>query len=467
MGMRRTKRKRVTVGFVALGCPKNMVDSEKMLAHLAEAEFLIAAEPEQADVVVINTCGFIEPATLESLEAVEQALANKKRGKVQKVVVAGCLAQRLGEQLLDRAAGVDAIVGLEQRDAIARIIRDTLASDTAQIYLGPTPCATADDRVRLRIGPAHSAYLRISEGCSHRCSFCTIPAIRGPFRSKPMSLVLDEARELVGSGAVELNLIGQDTTLYGRDLKLKDGLAVLLGEMEQVPGLAWIRLLYAYPTGITDHLIETIAGSERIVPYLDLPIQHAQDRILKAMRRPDTKEDLCRLIERLRTTMPDIILRTTLIVGFPGETQGEFEELVEFVKWARFDALGAFTYFPEAGTPAAGFPDQVPNEIKQARLEALMLAQQEIAFAKNQERIGSRLTCLVEEGGQSSEGERRRRGRSAIRNPQSAIGRGRFYGQAPDIDSLCLIKGCTAAPGRFVETKVVGTQDYDLVVRQI
>ena len=356
---------------------------------------------------------------------------------------------------------------LEHRDAIARIIRDTLASDEARVYLGPTPCAIVDDRVRLRIGPAHSAYLRISEGCSHRCSFCTIPAIRGPYRSKPMSLVLDEARELVGSGAVELNLIGQDTTVYGRDLQLKDGLASVLGEMEQIPGLAWIRLLYAYPTGITDRLIETIARSERIVHYLDLPIQHANDRILKAMRRPDTKEDLCRLIDRLRAAMPDIILRTTLIVGFPGETQGEFEELVEFVKWARFDALGAFTYFPEAGTPAAEFPDQVPGEIKQARLDALMLAQQEIAFARNKERIGSRLTCLVDEGGQRTEDGRRRRRRSASRHPPSAIGRGRFYGQAPDIDSLCIIQGCSAAPGRFVETKVIGMRDYDLVVEQI
>jgi len=465
--MRKTKRNQVTVGFVALGCPKNMVDSERMLAHLAEAGFLIAAEPEQADVVVINTCGFIEPATLESLEAVEQAIANKKMGNVQKVVVAGCLAQRLGEQLLSRAAGVDAIVGLEHRDAIARIIRDTLACDESRVYLGPAPCTAVDDRVRLRIGPAHSAYLRISEGCSHRCSFCTIPAIRGPYRSKPMSLVLDEARELVGSGAVELNLIGQDTTVYGRDLQLRDGLASLLEELVQIPGLTWIRLLYAYPTGITDRLIATIAQSERIVHYLDLPIQHANDRILKAMRRPDTKEDLCRLIDRLRTAMPDIILRTTLIVGFPGETQSEFEELVEFVNGARFDALGAFTYFPEAGTPAAEFPAQVRDEIKQARLDALMLAQQEIAFARNKERIGSRLTCLVEQRGRRTDDRRRRRGQSAIRNPQSAIGRGRFYGQAPDIDSLCLIEGCSAAPGRFIETKVIGARDYDLVVEQI
>jgi ribosomal protein S12 methylthiotransferase len=255
--------------------------------------------------------------------------------------------------------------------------------------------------------------------------------------------------------------------VYGRDLQLKDGLASVLEEMERIPGLAWIRLLYAYPTGITDRLIETIAQSQRVVHYLDLPIQHAHDRILKAMRRPDTKEDLCRLLDRLRAAMPDIILRTTLIAGFPGETQGEFEELIEFVKWARFDALGAFTYFPEAGTPAAEFPDQIPDEIKQARLDALMLTQQEIAFARNQERIGSRLTCLVDEGGRKAGGKGQRRRQAASHKAQPALGRGRFYGQAPDIDSLCIIQGCSAAPGRFIETKVVGTRDYDLVVEQI
>jgi ribosomal protein S12 methylthiotransferase len=457
------KRKNTTVGFVALGCPKNMVDSERMLAQIAEAGFLIAAEPERADVVIINTCGFIEPAKIESLDAVAQAVASKKQGHVKKVIVAGCLSQRLGQELLDQAAGVDAVVDLEHRDAIVQVIQDTLASEEALLYHGPMSCAVMDDRVRLRIGPAHSAYLRISEGCSHRCSFCTIPAIRGPFRSKPASLVLAEARELVASGAVELNLIGQDTTLYGRDLQRKDGLASLLDEIGGIAGLSWIRLLYAYPTGITDRLIETIAHRGKTVHYLDIPIQHANDRILKAMRRPDTKDDLYRLVDRLRTAMSDIILRTTLIVGFPGETQSEFDELMQFVQWARFDALGAFTYFPEAGTPAAQLPDQVPDEVKQARLEELMLAQQEIAFAKNEDRIGRRLTCLVDVGRTSPLAQKGRAGTHDLRRD----GRGRFYGQAPDIDSICLIRNCSAPAGQFVEVKVTGTQDYDLVVEQI
>ena len=451
--MTRKTRKPVTVGFIALGCPKNLVDSERMLAQVAQAGLLISPEPEQADVVIINTCGFIAPAKEESIDAIRQAVKAKRKGLVRKVIVAGCLPQRAGVELLGEVEGIDAIVGLDQRDAIAQIIQDTLAATGPSAYLGPVPCAVADDRVRLRIGPAHSAYLRISEGCSHRCSFCTIPAIRGPYRSKPPGLILDEARELVASGAVELILIGQDTTVYGRDLRARDDLASLLTQIEQIPGLAWIRILYAYPTGITNALIETIARSDRIVHYLDIPIQHASDTILKAMRRPDTNRRLRKLVERLRAAMSDIVLRTTLIVGFPGETQKEFDELVKFVEWAQFDALGVFTFYPESGTPAAGFPDQVPDETKQKRREELMLIQQEIAFAKNKQRIGSRLACLIDSVG------------------SRGAARGRFYGQAPDIDSVCLIQGRSPArrhpakltPGQFVQAEVVGTQDYDLL----
>jgi ribosomal protein S12 methylthiotransferase len=477
--MTRKTRSNITVGFVALGCPKNTVDSEKMLARIAEAGLLITGAPEQADVVIINTCGFIEPARRESLAAIRQAVANKKTGNVRKVIVAGCLSQRLGDRLLGQAEGIDAVVGLEQRDNIAAVVRDVLAADRPRVLCGPVPATMGDDRARLRIGPAHSAYLRISEGCSHRCSFCTIPAIRGPFRSKPPEIVLDEARELAASGAVELNLIGQDTTLYGRDLKIKDGLAAVLRAMESIAELSWIRVLYAYPTGITEALIDALTAGRKVVHYLDIPLQHASDRILKAMRRPDTNEALHRLVEKLRRAMSDIVLRTTLIVGFPGETQREFDELLEFVQWARFDALGAFTFFPEAGTPAAALPDQVPNEVKQARLEELMLTQQEIAFAKNRQRIGSRLTCLVDSlaspDGRNGTAQvetgasRRTRPHARRRHPRPAHaqGRGRFYGQALDIDSLCLIDHCSAAPGQFVEAAVVAAEGYDLRVEQI
>jgi len=447
--MARKRHQNVSVGFVALGCPKNVVDSEKMLAQIAQAGFLITCETSQADVVIINTCGFIEPAKLESLEAVAQAVAEKRAGRVRKVIVTGCLSQRMGQDLLDEVEGVDAVVGLEHRDRIVEIIQRTLSSRRVSVYESPLSNSITDDRVRLRIGPSHWAYLRISEGCNHRCSFCTIPAIRGPFRSKPADLVLDEAKELVSSGAVELNLIGQDTTVYGSDVKASDGLASLLGELERIENLAWVRLLYAYPTGITENLVRAMAASSKVVSYLDIPIQHASDTILRAMRRPDTQAGLRRMIENLRSTMSDIVLRTTLIVGFPGETEEEFSELLDFIRWAKFDALGAFTFFPEPGTPAAEFPNQVPDAVKEERRETLMLAQQEIAFARNASRVGSRLTCLID----SVDGQ--------------GTGYGRFYGQAPEIDSVCLVPACTASPGQFVEVQVVGTQDYDLIVEQI
>jgi ribosomal protein S12 methylthiotransferase len=458
LGMARRTRKSITIGFVALGCPKNVVDSERMLAEIVEAGFLVAADPAQADVVVVNTCGFIEPAKVESLEAIQQAVDNKRAGTVRKVIVAGCLSQRLGRQLLDQAGGIDAVVTLEERDRIVSIIRKTLADDPAKVYGGALPTTMTDDRNRLRIGPAHSAYLRISEGCNHRCSFCTIPVIRGPFRSKPQELVLDEARELVRSGAVELNLIGQDTTRYGQDLKIENGLAKLLCDMQRIRDLVWIRLLYAYPTGITDELIATIAASEKIVRYLDIPIQHVNDEILKAMRRPDSNESLRHLVERLRAAMPDVVLRTTLIVGFPGETDKQFSELLDFLRDMQLDAVGAFTFFPEAGTPAASLPNQIPDQVKNARLDELMRTQQGIAFARNEARIGSRLTCLID----------------TVGDDDAVVGR--YYGQAPEIDSVCMIgsrigrlkrESRPLIPGEFVEGQVVGTEGYDLRVERI
>ena len=444
---------RITVGFIALGCPKNVVDSERMLAEIAEAGLLITAEPDNADVVVINTCGFIAPARDESLEAIKRALDCKLTGSVKKVIVAGCLCERLGRELFHQAEGIDAVVGLGQRDYIAEIIKKTFSFGRPAAYLDQPPSAISDrvgdDRARLLITPGHWAYLRISEGCNHRCSFCTIPAIRGRFRSKPRDLVLAEAAELVSAGVVELNVIAQDTTYYGHDLKTKGGLAALLSELEKISDLTWIRLMYLYAAGIDEKLIETVAESKKVVHYLDIPIQHVSNSILKAMRRPDTKDRLQRLIDDLRRVMSDIVLRTTLIVGFPGETDRQFHELVDFVRWAQFDALGCFKFYPESGTSAAEMPGQIPDRLKQQRLEELMLTQQKIAFAKNKNRIGSKLTCLVD----SIDGE--------------GPGRGRFYGQAPDIDGVCIIENCSARPGQFIDTKVVGTRDYDLLVEQI
>jgi len=439
----------VTVGFIALGCPKNIVDSEKMLAQIAEAGLVITAEPDIADVVVINTCGFIAPAKDEAIEAIKHVAACKLKGTVKKIIVTGCLSERLGAELFNQADGVDTIVGLGQRGNIAKIIKKTLSSDRCSAFLQHSHREVNDDRARLLITPTHWAYLRISEGCNHRCSFCTVPAIRGSFRSKPPKLILAEAAELVSAGAIELNIIAQDTTSYGRDLKMKNGLSNLVRELEKIPGLKWIRLMYLYPAGISEGLIETIAESEKIIHYIDMPIQHINDKILKDMYRPDTKDKICSLVDNLRSSIPDIVLRTTVIVGFPGETDQQFNELLDFIKWAEFDCLGSFKYYPESGTLAAEMPGQVPERIKQQRLEELMLTQQKIAFTKNKNRIGSKLTCLIDSFGTEGKAQ------------------GRFYGQAPDIDSVCIVENCSAAPGKFVDTEVVAANDYDLLVQQI
>jgi len=442
-------KKQITVGFVALGCPKNIVDSERMLAEIAKGGFVLSADADNADVVVINTCGFIAPARREAMDAIEQAVKRKNKGAVKKVIVAGCLAQREGRQLFDEAEGIDAIVGLGQRDKIADIIANTLAAETRGNFVSEQYGKVFDDRVRLRITAAHFAYLRISEGCGRNCSFCTIPSIRGKLHSKPGEWIIAEAAELVEAGVVELNVIAQDTGAYGRDLKPRKDLAGLLIKLEKIPNLKWIRLLYLYPTGVNERIIETVAASKKIVHYFDIPIQHINNQILKKMHRPGTKEEIRRLIKGLRSRMPDSALRTTLIVGFPGETEEQFCELLEFVKWARFDHLGCFTFYPESGTAAAEMPGQVPDEVKQHRKEEIMLAQQQIVFEKNRQRIGTDLVCLVDSVD--------RQGR----------GKGRFYGQAPEIDSVCLVEKCSVAAGGFIRTRVIGERDYDLVVEQV
>lgn len=447
----KNKQDILSVGFVALGCPKNMIDSEKMLAHIGQAGFVLSNDPDNADIVVINTCGFIKPAKDEAIEAIKEALNLKQKGSVQKVIVAGCLAQRMGEELAEEVDGIDAIIGLDQRDNIADIIKQTFGKRTATAKTPPhnAESPVSDDRGRLLLTPAHWAYLRISEGCNRKCSFCTIPAIRGPFRSKPEDMVIDEAGELTGNGAVELSLIAQDSNFYGRDRKIENGLSKLLKKLQQIETLQWIRLMYLYPTGIDETLIETIASGKKVLNYIDMPIQHINNDILESMKRSDRKEKIITLIEKLRAAMPDVVLRTTIIVGYPGETKEQFAELLNFVKWARFDALGCFTFYPELETAAANLPGQVPEEIKTARADELMLTQQQIAFEKAKDRVGSEILCLVDE----------------LDKKQNAIGR--FYGQAPHIDSLCFINNCTAKPGEFIRAKIIETKDYDLIAEQI
>ncbi len=438
-------KKRTTVALVSLGCPKNLVDSERICAHLAEAGLVVGAPMDAADVIVVNTCGFLEAARAESLAVLREAVAHKRSGRAKRVVVAGCLVSRDAETLYDLVPGIDAIVGVNDRERILSAV-----TGTGRVTLtGECDGAILSDAGRFRLTAPHTAYLRIAEGCSRRCAFCTIPAIRGPFRSKPLVDILDEADELLHDGAVELNLIAQDTTAYGRDLGMKHGLAKLLMELDALVigcGLdAWVRLMYAYPHGFSERIIHMMAAMETVVPYLDIPLQHVNDTILRRMHRGVSRGGTEKLLDSLRTAMPHIAIRTAFIVGFPGETETQFEELVDFVRRQEFEAVGVFEYSPEAGTPAADLPRPVPDEVKAQRRERLMLVQQEIVFARNGDRVGAEIDVLVD--GTDA------RGRTV----------GRFYGQAPEVDAVCLLTEPREAGG-IVRGTVVDFDAYDLVV---
>ncbi len=460
------KNKDLTVSLISLGCPKNLVDSEVMLARLGSAGFVITASAENADIAIINTCGFIAPAKQEACDHIGDILKLKAKGSIKAVIVTGCLAQRSGPELAQRFPEIDAIVGLDMRDDIACIIERVLSGDPADKDAAAldncfTPVTqprrrdvkVPDDSERLLVTPPHWAYLRISEGCDRHCSFCTIPAIRGPFRSKQPDEVFAEAESLVASGTREIIVIAQDTTNYGRDLGLKNGLASLIKRFEGIDGLDWLRIMYMYPAGIDDELIETIANSEKCVNYIDMPIQHASDSVLEAMKRPERRADLKRLIEKLRTEIPAVVLRSTVIAGFPGESQEDFETLMDFVKWARFDALGCFTYYPEQGTESADFDNQLPEELKNDRAEQVMLAQQQIAFENNEKLLGKEFQCVIDH---VTPGKGHKR-----------IGTARYYGQAPEIDSVCIVKKCRSDVGDVIRVRVSGYENYDILSKEI
>ncbi len=435
------RKKTLSVALVSLGCPKSLVDSEKMLATLAEGGCTVGAPMDQADVVVVNTCGFLGSARDESLEIIGEALARKAAGTVRRVVVAGCLVNRDAEKLYELAPGIDAIVGVNDR---GRILAAVTGSRPVTM-LTHDPPTTQSDTPRFRLTQPHTAYLRVSEGCSRKCTFCTIPTIRGPFRSKPPPAVLAEARELIDDGAVELNIIGQDTTAYGRDLAEAPYLADLLRDLGRLEGVRWVRLMYAYPMYFTDKLIACLAGAAGVAPYVDLPVQHISAPILRAMGRGVGRRRIENLLGKLRRRAGNVAIRTTFIVGFPGETDGRFEELLAFVREFRFDALGVFEFSPEEGTPSAEMPGQVPADVKAARAEAIMLAQQEIAFDANSKMVGKEIELLVD----GIDGEGRCIGRHAA--------------QAPDIDSICYLTEPRQA-GTFVRGPVVDYDGYDLIV---
>lgn len=439
---------RERVHLISLGCPKNRVDSEVMVGKLQDAEFDFVDDPEEADVIVVNTCSFIQPATEESIDTVLEMAELKKSGKLQKLVVTGCMVQRYGRSLEGELPEVDYFLGTGEYHRITDVLK-------ARSGEGPRSFVDAPLYIHDEMSPRvnswsqASAYLKISEGCNHRCAFCIIPTLRGRLRSRTIPSLVTEARALAEQGVVELNLVSQDSTAYGRDLRDGSGLGGLLQALSDVDGIEWLRLHYAYPHGLPAGLLEQLADNPKVCNYLDIPLQHASGPMLRAMRRGVTRAGQERILERVRARVPDVAIRTTFIVGFPGETDQDFEELCDFVREQQFDHVGVFTYFQEDGTPAAKLDGQVPETVKAARQAELMDIQRGISAARMQRWVGRKVDVLVE--GLSQESELLLRGRTAI--------------QAPDVDGQVFIASAPAdlSIGSIVPVRVTQAGDYDLV----
>jgi len=430
------------VRVVTLGCAKNDVDSEEIAGVLSAHGYDVNGASGRSDVTVINTCGFLEAAKKESLAAIREAVNAKAEGRTGKVIVAGCLVQRMASEMMVAAPGADAYIGVGQMSRFGEILGETLGSNEQRFDVSPPHHRWADVGTRARTGRPWSAYLKISEGCDHQCTFCTIPSFRGGHQSKSIERVLEEARHLAATGAKELNLIAQDVTQYGYDLYRKFTLPRLLHELNEVEGIEWIRLLYFYPNRLTDEVIEAMATLPKVLPYVDIPLQHAHPEVLRRMKRPWDGERYLALFDKVRSAMPEVAIRTTFIVGFPGETDSEFDYLLEFVKKSRLDRVGAFVFSREKGTPSSEMPDQVPFRTKRDRYDRLMKLQQRISLEVNRGWIGRELSVLVED-----------------RKDQYAICRS--HRDAPEIDGLVYVDGPTA-PGEWARAKVTHAEPYDL-----
>jgi ribosomal protein S12 methylthiotransferase len=435
-----------TACLVSLGCPKNLVDSEVILGLLSREGYLLTTDPSRADVLIVNTCSFIEDATKEAVETVLQLSVLKKEGRCRLLVVAGCLPQRYGEALEKELPEVDLFVGTGAFQKLPQLLsgkprRKSFLAKSTFLYNEKTP--------RILSTPPFVAYVKIAEGCSDACTFCTVPKIRGRYRSRKFLSVLEEARRLADQGVQELILVAQDTTAYGRDLRDGTNLEKLLKSLVKVEGLRWIRILYSYPKAdhFTDRLLELMAQENKVCPYLDLPIQHIDDEILRRMGRRSKGAEIRILLKKIRTFLPEISLRTSLIVGFPGEKESQFKALLRFVEEVQFDHLGAFKYSPEEGTPASRLPHRVPESVKRERLRALMEIQKKISLQKYQGMIGQRKVVLVE-------GPPREQG----------VLRGRLQTQAPEIDGSVFLDG-KAQPGDWVEARITQALPYDLVAK--
>lgn len=444
--MRAVKMKNKKILFISLGCDKNLVDSEVMLGILADRGFEMTDTEVDADIIIINTCCFINDAKEESINTILEMAEYKKTGPCKALIVTGCLAQRYKQEIVDEIPEVDAVIGTSKYDEIF---------DAVDQALKGSHFLDVDDLDRLPSVPGkrilttggHYAHLKIAEGCDKHCTYCIIPKIRGNYRGVPMEQLLAEAASLAEQGVKELILVAQETTLYGVDLYGKKSLHILLKELAKIKGIRWIRILYCYPEEIYPELIETIKNEKKVCHYLDMPIQHASDAILKRMGRRTTKAQLKETVSLLRKEIPDIVLRTTLIAGFPGETQEQHEELMEFVDEMEFERLGVFAYSPEENTPAASMPDQIPEEIKEERRDAILELQQEIAFDKAADMVGRTLYAMIE-------------GKVADEPAYVA----RTYADSPDIDGYVFVNtGEMLMSGDFVKVKITGSAEYDLI----
>jgi ribosomal protein S12 methylthiotransferase len=450
------------VGLIALGCAKNRVDGEVMLGLLQRAGYEVAATPEEAETIIIHTCGFIDAAKEESIDTILEAAEWRKQGK--RLVVTGCLVQRYAPELLKEIPEIDALMGTADLDRIVEVC-DTLGSPAAaltgrpgtrrqpaepRVWLGEPPYLYDADTPRLLSTPSHYAYVKVAEGCSYRCSFCSIPSMRGDQRSRPIESIVQEAHHLAERGAQELILISQNTTAYGRDLYGRPRLPGLLRELAKVEGIAWIRFLYAYPADVRDEIITAMAEEPKVCKYLDMPLQHCDARVLKAMNRGGGRAELEDLISKLRSRIPGLTLRTTFIVGFPGETAQEFRQLEAFVEGERFERMGVFTYSQEEGTPAASMPGQIPARVKEHRQHRLMTRQREISWTYNRSLIGQHVRVLVDGFSDAEQ-----------------LWEGRYEGQAPEIDGVVYIQAADLRPGMFVQVEVTEATEYDLIGRAL
>lgn len=432
--------------FLSLGCDKNLVDSEVMLGMLTSRGYEITDDENEADIIVINTCCFIHDAMEESIQNILEMAEYKKTGQAKALIVAGCLAQRYRQEIFDEIPEVDEVLGTTAIDQIIRAV-DQALEGKKEVILSDLNGLPLPDIGRVVSTGGHFAYLKIAEGCDKHCTYCIIPKLRGAYRSVPMERLLKEAQELADQGVKELILVAQETTLYGKDLYGEKSLHRLVKELCKIRGVQWIRILYCYPEEITDELIQVMKEEKKVCHYLDLPIQHASDAVLKRMGRRTTKKELIHIVTKLREQIPDICLRTTLITGFPGETQEQHEELLDFVDEMEFDRLGVFTYSPEEGTPAAEMDGQIDQEVKEERQAELMELQQEVAFDKAEEMTGREMLVMIE-------------GKVADENAYV----GRTYRDAPNVDGLIFINTDEElVSGDFVRVKVTGALDYDLI----